>query len=920
MKRCALLVPAILNIVICVSTAHAQLLWDINGATAGATDDAGGLAAGIWDVGSGSPNDYNGNGTVDAADYVGWRKIPLLFGGVPDGYNAWFRDFGEPAGTPGTLNWTTDSTGASATIDWSPGQTAIFSAGSDATGNYAVTLSGTQSAGGVTFEEGTVTLTGGQLDLTGTGTITTATGTLQTISSVVGGSMLTKAGADRLLLTGANVYTGGTNINVGTLQFANPTAMPVSGAVAVATGATLSVNAGGGGEWSSATSGGGSIGGLIAGTGGQGTLNQITWANDSKLGIDTTNAAGAVSYSGVIGSFRAAAGTTNAVGLTKRGKGTLVLSGANTYTGATTMFDNSANSSALPSILKLAADNTLPSATVLAMPPNNGNAKVELYDAGGVPKNQTIAGLTGGGAGLTGPVVVDVGFAELTLNIPSGESNTYNGFLKTDFDQSDANHVGKVIKDGPGELIIGGSNNDPNYLFGGQLIVNAGRLGFGSSVAIGPSAGTGGSSRLKISNGATLFKANAAATGLTVNLRNVDINGSFTFDMTGAQGDAQLFIAATAPGGSLINLNSNATITVTSPVDPTFPATGTPLGFTPAFILAGQISDGASSFALTKAGPGLLTLNRINDYNGGTTISEGTLRLTVAATDATKPSTMGFTDGPGGQPDSPVTLAGGNLQYTGALINSVRKLTVDNPVTMTASSTISLRGGTGASGLSTTGVDFEFSDFTASAGTLTLLNNGNSNEPNQTTPTVNPVEFRVGFTDTSLTFAQPIVISNHPTIANRTTMLVSASTGDTTFSGDISGNGGVIRNGASGTTILSGNNTYTGNTVIDSGTLSIDNPYLADTADVLFVTTASGSPLLDLNFVGIDDIDQLFIDGAAQPTGIYDATHPSGLFDGTGQIRVNANFSSPGAVPEPGTVALAMMAMFVLSGVRRRHG
>jgi hypothetical protein len=43
--------------------------------------------------------DHNGDGKVDAADYVAWRKIPAAFGGDPDGYNTWRENFG--AGGPG---------------------------------------------------------------------------------------------------------------------------------------------------------------------------------------------------------------------------------------------------------------------------------------------------------------------------------------------------------------------------------------------------------------------------------------------------------------------------------------------------------------------------------------------------------------------------------------------------------------------------------------------------------------------------------------------------------------------------------------------------------------------------------------------------------------------------------------------------
>jgi fibronectin-binding autotransporter adhesin len=45
--------------------------------------------------------DYNGNGTVDAADYVLWRKNPNAFGGDPQGYNNWRASFGSSSSGPG---------------------------------------------------------------------------------------------------------------------------------------------------------------------------------------------------------------------------------------------------------------------------------------------------------------------------------------------------------------------------------------------------------------------------------------------------------------------------------------------------------------------------------------------------------------------------------------------------------------------------------------------------------------------------------------------------------------------------------------------------------------------------------------------------------------------------------------------------
>jgi hypothetical protein len=47
--------------------------------------------------------DYSGDGKVDAADYVLWRKNPGAYGG-PEGYNAWRANFGQPAGSGAGLD------------------------------------------------------------------------------------------------------------------------------------------------------------------------------------------------------------------------------------------------------------------------------------------------------------------------------------------------------------------------------------------------------------------------------------------------------------------------------------------------------------------------------------------------------------------------------------------------------------------------------------------------------------------------------------------------------------------------------------------------------------------------------------------------------------------------------------------------
>jgi hypothetical protein len=51
----------------------------------------------------GLAGDYNGDGSVDAADYVVWRKDPASFGGDPDGYNTWQANFGNSSGAGSSL-------------------------------------------------------------------------------------------------------------------------------------------------------------------------------------------------------------------------------------------------------------------------------------------------------------------------------------------------------------------------------------------------------------------------------------------------------------------------------------------------------------------------------------------------------------------------------------------------------------------------------------------------------------------------------------------------------------------------------------------------------------------------------------------------------------------------------------------------
>src|SRR5215207_7187431 len=92
-----------------------------------------------------------------------------------------------PSGTwnTGTApNWNINSDGTGGTTTWTDGNDAFFSAGSDATDDFTVTVSGSPTVHNITIEEGGttagLTFTGGQITLTGT----TPTITLQPSSNL----------------------------------------------------------------------------------------------------------------------------------------------------------------------------------------------------------------------------------------------------------------------------------------------------------------------------------------------------------------------------------------------------------------------------------------------------------------------------------------------------------------------------------------------------------------------------------------------------------------------------------------------------------------------------------------------------------------------------------------------------------------
>ena len=165
-------------------------------------------------------------------------------------------------------------------------------------------------------------------------------------------------------------------------------------------------------------------------------LGKTTFSGGTVFAFDTTNAAGPTSYDNAIASV---------VGITKLGPGTLTLSGANTYTGPTTINAGtlqSANNGALATTASMAVNNA---GSTLAV--NYGGAADYTQ-----PQVATLLGKTSFAAGTT------FGFDTTNALGPATYANAIS-------------IAGGITKLGPGTLTLSGPNTytDPTAISAGTL-------------------------------------------------------------------------------------------------------------------------------------------------------------------------------------------------------------------------------------------------------------------------------------------------------------------------------------------------------------------------------------------------------------------------------------------------------------------
>ncbi len=282
--------------------------------------------------------------------------------------------------TAGTLQIGNGGTSGAVTGDIANAAALVFDRSDDLT--YAGTISGAGTiekkgagtltlsgstvgiTGQVTISAGGLTLTGNQVqgmltgDIVNNGALTIDRSTVSGLySGVISGTgSLTKTGAENVFLTGTNTFTGGTFIQAGQITLGTGGAAgSLAGDVTIASGAGLGFYRSGALTYAGTLSGAGAWGlggGLTLTLTGSSTTTGATSIQASTLQIGNGGTAGSITGD-IQTDFRGAnaghlifnrsdsvtyGGSISGIGtLEQKGTGTLVLTGANTHTGGTTV-------------------------------------------------------------------------------------------------------------------------------------------------------------------------------------------------------------------------------------------------------------------------------------------------------------------------------------------------------------------------------------------------------------------------------------------------------------------------------------------------------------------------------------------------------------------------------------------------------
>ena len=747
------------------------------------------ISAGVINVGNGGATGSIAGDVTNNGQLTFSRTGTLTYGGVISGTGSVVISGGVTGN--GTTTFTGLNTFTGGTLI-STGTLVVGAVNTLPTGSAVTVSSGAkldvqndQSIGNL-FSAGTVALSSG-IKLTSTPTSGV------TFSGVFSGDgSYIKAGIQSVTLTGNSTFTGGTTVTGGLINF--------NSAVNFGTG-TVTLN-GGGLQWATGTA---------------------TDISDRLAAIGSSGATFNTNGNSV--SFASA--LTGTGGVTKSGSGTLTLSSAGSFSGATTVSTGT---------LAVGVDNALPSGTAVSIA-SGTNLDVQ--------NNQTVGSLSGAG---------NVALASGKLLTVAGSSTTTaSGVISG---------AGAFAKSGSGTLTLSGINT-----YSGNTTVTGGILSISVDSGLGtaPASATAGS--LTLDGGALNIRTNFA----------LDSNRGITLGSSG--GSFQINSGTTLSYGGIItgtgglSKASSGTLTLSGTntyTGSTTVSAGTlaisadvNLGAAPGSVTAGSLTlnggalEATSSFtlnanrgvalggsggnfiadagqtftyvgivagsgALTKSGNGWLALSGTNTFTGATTINAGTL---IIGADA------GLGAAPSSATPNKIVLNGGILRST-------------NTITLAANRGITLGTSGGTIDVFFSGNTVSYGGIVAGAGNLTkigagtLMLSGINTFTGLTTVNAGTLALSAdsGLGAAPASAAPGQITFNGGSLQSTSTLTLNANRGISlgasggtftpdvattlTVAGVIAGAGGLTKSGF-GVVSLTGVNTYTGPTSLPLGILAI---------------------------------------------------------------------------------------------------
>lgn len=601
--------------------------------------------------------------------------------------------------------WNSSSLGTGTVAAWVAGDVAAFSAGVDAGAAYTVQISGSQTVGGLAFEEGAVTLSGGTLVLSGNADVSVATGLTATISSAIDDGVsdfnLTKLGGGTLdLQASSGTVSGVLRVDGGTLRLGGAGALTGLSGVTLSNRANLTLD-------NTATNSGDRLAGAITSSGGTINFTANAAATTETLGALTLNA-GALTVNSTAG---AGGSILTVPSVTRNAGGTLYLNGTGLGT-ATNQVVLSTAPALVNSVLRYAVVNngtltsfatystsagTDQSVAPLALASHNQGAETTWVAANNVRPTADVTVTTArslytltldSGIDLLGPAgdrTINVGGAVLqTGGVSVVAANSTNEHVlafganealfivlgSLQLDRGNTNSLtgtGGFTKSGAGTLILNGVST-----LTGAFNVNEGVLEMRGGTSLMTTAAP-----INL-NGANLRLSNDASTTYTGQIV-VNADSTITVDRVNAAATATTHTLSTLTiaSGRMLSVNSND-ITANTAYGLTFsgaltlagPATldvannGTGLGTL-------TVSTVSGAFPLTKTGAGDLVLSNVAGvYTGVVDIQGGRVGWSPGSGTLTESSVFSGAGGIVKAGNGAVNLTGANTFTGGVTVNA----------------------------------------------------------------------------------------------------------------------------------------------------------------------------------------------------------------------------------------------------------